>query len=71
MRASIYEDLQTYIQDSIVLRIRENWFPGVMEQHSGITLEQKPEEITQKKQQSRRKAEAEASFQRVIKEMGG
>lgn len=48
MRASIYEDLQTYIQDSIVLRIRENWFPGVMEQHSGITLEQKPEEITQK-----------------------
>lgn len=65
MRASIYEDLQTYIQDSIVLRIRGNWFPGVMEQHSGITLEQKPEEITQKNSNPEEKQRQKLVFRKL------
>lgn len=42
MRTSTYEDLQAHIQDSIVLGIRGNWLPGVMEHHSGVTIQQKP-----------------------------
>lgn len=44
MSTSVYKDLQTYrhTRQYCVLWIPVDWFPGVIEHHSGTTIEQKP-----------------------------